>query len=143
MEIEREVVDLHRALYMKDHIGENYAGTVTSVVGSGLYVNLDKPFVDVLVRLESLGTDSYQLDDEGLRVIGTRSGDRIALGDSMMIRVDDVNIARRTVFARRVLGDDDRVQPRPKRATKKSGRTEKPVERRGGKPFKKKTKKRR
>src|SRR5690606_38027853 len=52
MEVEREVSDLYRALYMRDHIGEVYDGTVTAIVGSGLYVRLEEPFVDVLVRFE-------------------------------------------------------------------------------------------
>ena len=128
MEIEREVVDLHRALFMRSHIGETFAGTVTSLVGSGVFVQVDRPFVDVLVRLESLGPDRYEMDDDGLRVVGARSGDRIALGDAMLVQVEDVAILRRTVYARRVVDphalersreDQAGEEPRPgKRAVK-------------------------
>ena len=48
MEVEREVVDLYRAFLMKSRIGERFEGTVTAVVGSGVFVQLDAPFVDVL-----------------------------------------------------------------------------------------------
>jgi ribonuclease R len=120
MEVEREVVDLHRALLMQSHLGRIFEGTVTSLVGSGVFVNVDDPFVDVLVRLESLGPDRYELDDERLRVIGARSGDRIALGDRMMVAIEDVSILRRTVYGRRLPPDEQPERRRPKREVKKT-----------------------
>ena len=102
MEVEREIVDLYRAFFMKDHIGERFEGTVTAVVGSGLFVQLDAPFVDVLVRLEDLGHDHWEVDDDALRVVAARSGDVVALGDRLLVEVTDAAILRRTVYARRV-----------------------------------------
>jgi ribonuclease R len=138
-EIEREVVDLHRALLMRDHIGDLYPATVTGMVGTGVFVNVDDPFIDVLVRMESLGADRYELDDEKLRVIGVRSGDRIALGDAMLVKIEDVSILRRTVYGRRMVDEDGghagHADPRghgerpPKRTTKGASK-------RGGKPGK-------
>jgi ribonuclease R len=101
MEVERTIVDLYRAFLMKDRIGERFEGTVTAVVGSGLFVQLDAPFVDVLVRLEDLGPDHFQVDDEALRVIAARSGEVVALGDRMAVEIVDVGILRRTVYGRR------------------------------------------
>lgn len=125
MDIEREVVDLHRALLMRSHLGRIYEGTVTSLVGSGVFVNLDDPFVDVLVRMESLGPDRYELDDEKLRVIGVRSGDRIALGDRMRVEIEDVSVLRRTVYGKRVAGTEDgpAEKRRAKREVKKTKST--------------------
>jgi ribonuclease R len=102
MEVEREVVDLYRALYMRAHIGATFSGKVTAVVGSGVFVQLDSPFVDVLVRSESLGNERYHHDHEGMRMVGLRSGDVISLGDIMEITIEDVAILRRTVYGRRI-----------------------------------------
>jgi ribonuclease R len=102
MEVERAVVDLYRAFMMKDRIGERFVGTVTAVVGSGLFVQLDAPFVDVLVRLEDLGHGHWEVDDNALRVVAARSGDLIALGDRIDLEVIDVSMLRRTVYAKRV-----------------------------------------
>src|SRR5690606_24392827 len=44
MDVEREVVDLYRALYMRDHVGETFEGRVAAVTSGGLYVTLDEPF---------------------------------------------------------------------------------------------------
>ncbi|HEY4102960.1 MAG TPA: VacB/RNase II family 3'-5' exoribonuclease, partial [Polyangiaceae bacterium] len=92
MDVEREVVDLYRALLMRDHIGETCEGTITALVGSGAYVTLDAPFVDVLIRYESMGPDQYQLAEDELSVVGARSGDTLALGDRVVVIIEDVAI---------------------------------------------------
>jgi ribonuclease R len=103
MEIEREVVDLHRCLLMRDRIGDTLEGTVSAIVGSGAFVSLDEPFVDVLVRFEGLGPDRYEQGEDQISVVGARSGDTISLGDRMLVTVEDVAVLRRAVYARRVL----------------------------------------
>jgi len=103
MEIEREVVDLYRALLMRDRIGDVAEGSVTALVGSGAFVTLDEPFVDALVRFEAMGPDRYELTDNELSVVGARSGDTIGLGDRMLVTIDDVAVLRRTVYAARVV----------------------------------------
>jgi ribonuclease R len=103
MEIEREVVDLYRALLMRDRIGETLDGTVSAVVGSGVYVALDDPYVDVLVRFEALGPDRYEAGDDEISIVGARSGDTISLGDRILVTIEDVAVLRRAVYARRVV----------------------------------------
>jgi ribonuclease R len=102
MQAEREVVDLYRCLFMRDKVGEVYEARVTGLAGSGIYAVLDEPFVDVLIRFESLGPDRYEPGDDGLSVVGRRSGDRIALGDRVTLVIDDVALLRRTIYGRRV-----------------------------------------
>ncbi|HEY6079265.1 MAG TPA: VacB/RNase II family 3'-5' exoribonuclease, partial [Polyangiaceae bacterium] len=102
MDIEREVVDLYRCLLMREHIGETFEGTVSALVGSGAFVSLDSPFVDVLIRYEAMGPDNYQLAEDELSVVGSRSGDTIALGDRLLVTVEDVAILRRQTYGRRI-----------------------------------------
>lgn len=99
---EREVVDVYRCLLMQDRVGEIFEGRVTGIAGGGLYVVLDEPFVDVMVRFESLGSDRYEVSDDGLRVEGQRSGDRVALGDRMTLEIEDVALLRRSIYGRRL-----------------------------------------
>lgn len=103
MEVEREVVDLYRSLLMRDKLGETFEGTVTALVGSGVYVSLDAPFVDVLVRFEVLGPDRYETSSDEISLVGSRSGDTISLGDRMLVSIEDVAVLRRTVYARRIV----------------------------------------
>jgi ribonuclease R len=110
MEVEREITDLYRAVFMKDKVGQRFVGTITALVGSGAFVALDAPFVDVLIRFEDMGQDRFELDDEGLRAVATRSGETIQLGDRITVDIIDVAILRRTVYARRVVGEGDTVR---------------------------------
>jgi ribonuclease R len=114
MEVERAIVDLYRTFMMKAHVGKRFEGTVTAVVGSGIFVQLDAPFVDVLVRLEDLGQDRYEIDDDGLRVVAARSGDVVALGDRLVVEITDAAILRRTVYARRIGGEPQQRGKRPR-----------------------------
>lgn len=129
MEVEREVVDLYRVVLMRDKVGEEFDGTVTAVVGSGVYVALDAPFVDVLVRLESLGPDRYELSDDDLSIVGQRSGDSLSLGDRIRVVIEDVSIVRRQVTARRLAtalprmkrGRKEKLEPSRSASTAKAG----------------------
>ncbi len=125
MDIEREVVDLYRALLMRDRIGDVLEGTVTAAVGSGVFVALDDPFVEVLVRFEALGPDRYELAEDELSVVGARSGDTVALGDRMVVAIEDVAVLRRSVYGRRVL---------PEALLAKLGEGEAPKRGRSGQP---------
>ncbi|MEO8906060.1 MAG: VacB/RNase II family 3'-5' exoribonuclease [Polyangiaceae bacterium] len=103
MDVEREVVDLYRCLLMRDHIGDTCEGIVTALVGSGAYVTLDAPFVDVMLKYESMGPDQYEMAEDELSVVGVRSGDTISLGDRIAVVIEDVAILRRQTLARRVV----------------------------------------
>ncbi|MEZ4223104.1 MAG: ribonuclease R [Polyangiaceae bacterium] len=105
MDVEREVVDLYRALYMRDRIGDVLEGRISAMVGTGMFVTLVEPFVDVLVRYDALGPDRYELDDDELTVVGANSGDVLQLGDPIVVEIEDVAILRRVVLARRVPPD--------------------------------------
>ena len=126
MEVERAIVDLYRTFLMRGRLGERFEGTVTAVVGSGVFVQLDSPFVDVLVRLEDMGMDRWEVDEDALRVVAARSGELVARGDRLLVEITDAAILRRTVYAKRVqLGRED--------AKARGPRAERPG-RPGGKP---------
>lgn len=111
MDVEREIADLYRAYLMRDKVGERYEGTVTGLVGTGVYVALDAPFVDVLVKFDSLGGHGWELDDTGLRAV-SGTGREVKLGDRMVVEITDVQILRRTVYAKRVAGEHEEHEPR-------------------------------
>lgn len=135
MEVEREIVDIYRCFYMIDHVGEQFEGTVSAFVGTGAFVTLDEPFVDVLVRLEDLGAD-YQIEDDGLMATSSRSGDAIRLGDRMLVQISDCAILRRTVYAKRVRNAAEQADDRLARneAADRGARRGGVIGRPGGRP---------
>ncbi len=134
MEIEREVVDLYRAIHMRDKVGERYVGKVSAIVGSGVFIALDEPFLDVLVKLEDLGMERFEVDDDGLRVVAPKSGESVQLGDEVVVEIIDVQILRRTVYGRRVTSLDDTSPRKPRNvlAQKEGGNSRPTRSGRGG-----------
>ncbi|MFO0547842.1 MAG: VacB/RNase II family 3'-5' exoribonuclease [Polyangiaceae bacterium] len=135
MQVERDVADLYGVLLMRDSAGDLHAGTVTGVVGSGAFVTLDQPFVNVLVRTDALGPEVYEVDDEALALVAQRSGHRVTLGDTMMVEIESVSLERRVTYARRVAlsspveepvdGSDE--APRKRRSRKSSPPSDAPA----------------
>ncbi|HEX3696737.1 MAG TPA: ribonuclease R [Polyangia bacterium] len=97
MEVEREVVDLYRAFFLRDRIGDVFDGTISGVAGFGVFVVIDDPFVEGLVRLEALSDDYYVYDEPACRLVGRRSGRTFALGDTVKVEVQSVSVVRRKV----------------------------------------------
>jgi ribonuclease R len=103
-EAEREVKDMYRAYLMRDRLGEELDGVVSGVMGFGLFIECDTPFVEGLIKTESLGGEGYQLDDKTMRLVGRRSGRAFALGDRVRVRVVNVSVARRRIDLELVAG---------------------------------------
>ena len=97
MEVEREVVDLYRAFFLRDRIGDEFEGTISGVAGFGVFVVVDDPFVEGLVRIGALTDDYYELDEPTMRLVGRRSGRVFALGDAVKVEVQSVSVVRRKV----------------------------------------------
>jgi ribonuclease R len=101
---------------MRSQIGLVAEGRVMEIMPTGVIVALDAPFVDVRVSDEMLGNDAYEAADDGLSMVGRRSGDAVWLGDRMKVRVEDVSLARRSVMGRRLSHDSGRGRGRKKGA---------------------------
>src|SRR6185436_3917438 len=97
MEVEREVVDLYRAFFLRDRIGDVFDGVISGVMGFGVFVVVDQPFVEGLVRVEALSDDYYVFDEASAKLVGRRSGRTFALGDSVRVEVQSVSVVRRKI----------------------------------------------
>ncbi|RMG57117.1 MAG: VacB/RNase II family 3'-5' exoribonuclease, partial [Deltaproteobacteria bacterium] len=86
---ERDVVDKLKALFMKERIGEEFQGIVTSIQPFGLFVKIRDYPVEGLVPLWTLPGDSYVPDREGYSLRGAYTGDTITLGQSVKVRVEN------------------------------------------------------
>ena len=147
MEVEREVVDLYRAFFLRDKVGDVLEGVISGVTGFGLFVTIDDPFVEGLVRIDALSDDYYTFDEPACKLVGRRSGRAFALGDSVRVEVQSVSVVRRKIdfaladhvarhrardFQR---GDKRRRDRKPERAkpgAHRPGRSERHEKRDGG-----------
>ncbi len=97
MEVERSVVDLYRAAVVRDRIGEVFDGKISSVTSFGLFVQIDAPFVEGLVKITALPGDFYEFDQEHFRLVGRSNGRAYSLGMPLKVRIENVSISRRQI----------------------------------------------
>ena len=87
---ERKIVSIKKARFMKKFVGEQFEGIISSVAKFGVFVLLRQFDVDGMIKIEKLGNDRFMFDDQNLRLIGNRTGQRYSIGD--LVRVEVVNV---------------------------------------------------
>ena len=99
-EASRDVQAWLKCQYMKNFLGEEFAGTVSAVTSFGMFVTLDSIFVDGLVHITELGSEYFRFDEVRQELRGERSGTRYAIGTRVQIQVIRVDQdARKIDFA--------------------------------------------
>jgi ribonuclease R len=96
MQSEREIAAFYAALFMKDHVGERFAGVIASVVEFGLFVELKDHFVEGLVKTEDLGVGLH-LDPRLHALVDRARGRAFRIGDEVEVEVLNASPARRQI----------------------------------------------
>jgi len=88
----RDVEAWLKCFYMRDHLGSEFEGTISSVTGFGLFISLDDLYVEGLVHVSELGADYYHFDAAKHQMLGERTGKRYRLGDRVQVKVVRVDM---------------------------------------------------
>ncbi len=113
-EASRDVEAWLKCKYMRDHLGEEFGGVVSSVTSFGLFVTLDAMYVEGLVHITELGGEYYRFDEARQELRGERSGMRYAIGSRVRVQVSRVDLdGRRIDF--RLVNENDGLGSRPPR----------------------------
>jgi ribonuclease R len=88
----RDVEAWLKCFYMRDHLGNVYDGTISSVTGFGLFISLDELFVEGLVHVSELGSDYFHFDATKHQMLGEHSGKKYRLGDRVRVQVVRVDM---------------------------------------------------
>jgi len=97
---ERDSKALFAAAYMRDRLGDRFEATITGFGSAGMYILVDRPFVDGMIRLGALERERgelYELEDNHVRLVGKRSGHVLMVGDRLMVEAIDASLQRRKV----------------------------------------------
>ena len=123
MIVERDVLDVYRTIYMQDHVGETFEGRIGGFAPFGIYVQIDDPFVSVLLPFEQLD-DTFELDDLGIRLIGARTSKIFTMNDPVSVRVEEANVQGRDIIGS-LIRHDVAEAPTQARKRQRSGGTKK------------------
>ncbi|HMN22583.1 MAG TPA: ribonuclease R [Ottowia sp.] len=146
-EASRDVEAWLKCKYMKEHLGEEYGGTVSAATSFGLFVTLDELHVEGLVHITELGGEYFRFDEIRQELRGERTGIRYSIGTRVRVQVSRVDLDARKIDFRlvheagdplaRALRDKGVVAPddagRPTRlSTRRAARREREAERGAG-----------
>lgn len=95
-EAEREVEDLKKAQYMKERIGNEYKGIISSLTHFGIFVQLENT-IEGLVHFSNMVDDYYYYDEEKYYIIGELTKKKFRIGDEVKIKVIGADVLRGNV----------------------------------------------
>jgi ribonuclease R len=96
MEAEREIASFYAALFMQDKVGERFRGVVSAVTEFGFFVELERWFVEGLVRADELG-GALELDPVQHALVDRASGRAFRVGDEVEVELLSASPARRRI----------------------------------------------
>ncbi len=86
MEAEREVEDMKKAEYMKNHIGKEYSAIISSITNFGMFAELSNG-IEGLIRLSDMEDDYYIFDEQNYTLTGEHFNRTYKIGDEINIIV--------------------------------------------------------
>jgi ribonuclease R len=90
-EADRYVDSFLKCVYLKDRVGEQFEGIITSVVDFGCFVQIFEAAADGLLHVDNLRDDEYVKDDGLQAWVGLHSKRRLQLGMHIKVIVTAVN----------------------------------------------------
>ncbi len=97
VDAERDSVDLKKTEFMEQHVGEIFEGTVSGVTSFGLFVLLDRYFVEGLIHMSSLEDDYYVFLEDQFALVGEHTRKRYQLGERVTVQVASVDLEERKI----------------------------------------------
>ncbi|RYF68279.1 MAG: S1 RNA-binding domain-containing protein, partial [Comamonadaceae bacterium] len=108
-----QAFDVHRVeawlkcKYMREHLGEEYGGVVSSATTFGIFVTLDAMYVEGLVHITELGGEYFKFDEMRQELRGERTGIRYAIGTRVRVQVSRVDLDGRKIDFRLIREGED------------------------------------
>ena len=106
-EASRDVEAWLKCKFMREHLGEEFSGVVTSATTFGIFVTLDELYVEGLVHITELGGEYFRFDEARQELRGERSGLRYAIGSRVRVQVSRVDLDGRKIDFRLVQEGED------------------------------------
>jgi ribonuclease R len=117
-EASRDVEAWLKCQYMREHLGEDFSGTVSGVTAFGVFVTLDAMYVEGLVHITELGGDYFKFDETRQELRGERTGIRYNVGARVRVQVSRVDLDGRKIDFRWVQEDGSTSLDKPLRGKK-------------------------
>jgi len=98
-DLERAVRALFTAWLVRDRVGDVFTGSISGCASFGVFVRVENPFVEGMIRAQSMGDGRFDYDELRMR-LHARSGFNIGVGDEVEVELTGVDLGRRQVTFR-------------------------------------------
>ena len=132
MEAEREIAAYYAALLMRNEVGERHRGVVSAVTEFGFFVELERWFVEGLVRADQMA-GRLELDTRLHALVERVTGRAFRVGDEVEVEVVSADPGRRRIELR-LVGEKGPALPAGAGGTPRAGRRPAAPERRRAGP---------
>jgi ribonuclease R len=98
---ERELREFLVLQFLEEkHLGDEFLGVITGMIGSGLFVSIDRVLVEGKIAMQDLPTaqgkaDRWTINQSIGRATAQRSGAVLAVGDVVTVQIVQVDLAAR------------------------------------------------
>ena len=120
-EASRDVGAWLKCMYMRERVGEQFAGRITGVAPFGVFVTLNELYVEGMVHVSELGGEYFQYIEAGNELRGERTGRRYRLTDPIDVQVSRVDLEARRMEFRLVERTDFRSLVRDRQRAAREG----------------------
>ncbi len=94
-EAERASAKLYQTMWMSDHQGEVFDGTISGVTEFGLFVELNDNHCEGLIHIHEVIRGEYMdYDEKNYRLVSRDSGRSFTIGDPMRVQVVRVDVEK-------------------------------------------------
>lgn len=92
MEAEREILKRLTIIFLKDKVGEDFTGVISSMADFGIWVEFQEVMAEGMLRLSRLDDDYYTFWSDRQLIVGERTGKAFRLGQRITVRLESVSL---------------------------------------------------
>ncbi len=97
VEAERESNKYFQALFMEDHLGEEFEGTISGIADFGIFVKMNDNQCEGMIPLIEIPGDRFFFDAEKFSVVGSKTKKEFNFGDPVTVKVLEVDTRKRQI----------------------------------------------
>ncbi len=93
---ERESTSYFQVLYIKDHVGEEFDGTVAGIIERGVFVSLIDNYCEGFVPFQHMD-ERYELGADRLVATAVKSGSKLQMGSNVRVQIVSADLDSRRI----------------------------------------------
>ena len=96
-EAERESTKYFQTLFVSEHVGETFEGTISGIADHGIFVRMDENHCEGMVPMMEIPGDRFYFDQDKFRIIGAKTHKEYNFGDKVYVSIKQVNPKKRQI----------------------------------------------